>query len=140
MYNIKEEYCANQNGIDCIETCSCWQAVLQIKYKNIVQKCKINVSISKENELHSKPDIYHSNNNTTLKNSNGYSNSTSSSKMFLQDLPISTEFFTEIKSSNQIDTFTYSLELNLINNEALKKLTEVNSQFSLCKFDIFINV
>jgi hypothetical protein len=140
MYNIREEYCGNQNGQDCIETCSCWQAILQVKYRNNVQKCKINVSISKGNELSSPSSTSQSKDHFSSKRINGYNNILPSNKYVLSVLPISSKFFTDSTASSKLDSLEYVLELNLINNEALKKMTEINSQFSLCKFDIYINV
>jgi hypothetical protein len=140
MYNIREEYCGNQNGQDCIESCSCWQAILQIKYRNNVQKCKINVYISKGNELISPSNTSYSKDNFSSNRNNGYSNNPPSNKVVLSVLPISSKFFSDNSPSSQLDSLEYALELNLINNDALKKMTEINSQFSLCKFDIYINV
>jgi hypothetical protein len=140
MYNIREEYCRNENSLDCIESCSCWQAILQIKYKNNVQKCKINVSISRENDFSMLSHTSHSNNNSSSNRVNGYSCISASKKLVLLFLPVSSEFFSKDTPSSKLDCLEYLLELNLINNEALKKMTEINTQFSLCKFDIYVNV
>ena len=143
MHNTKlESYCRGNLKVECIHKCSIWQANLKMRYKNIIQKCKIILSIfAKKDFNYNLLDLFQDQNlncNFNVENHKIYNDFDDFQLKPLSTLPVENSRMNDNTDESQV----YYLEMNLKSddNEKYKCIREINSQFSLCNFDLLINV
>lgn len=142
----RDVFCGSNLHVQCIHKCSCWQAILQMRYKNSNRKCKLYLSIFPKNDINeSLLDIMQNQNDATFVNPADLKvNYNFDPEHFtsLSTLPISSKEFYTNTNIKENECLAYYLELNLNSDdkEKYKSIREINSQFSLYNFDLVINV